>query len=140
MRIFIVALIAAVLGSILSLSARAEEAPIDIWGLKQGSCEPRQFQTERGCLIPPELKKRILPSFPDEALAVRAQGRVFLKATVEVNGKVSSTKVIECTKPGVGFEEAAGKAVKKWKYKPARIGDEAIRVDYMVIVDFYTQK
>ncbi len=109
---------------------------MNLWTLKQGSCPPGEFQTERGCLIPPKLKKKVSPAFPDEAFAVRAQGTVFLKATIEVDGKVSSTRVFKCTKPGVGFEESAIKAVKKWKYEPARIGDDPVRLDYVVIVDF----
>jgi TonB family protein len=46
-------------------------------------------------------------------------GEVRLRATVRVDGSVQDLEVVSTTRPGVGLEQAALDAVRRWRYKPA---------------------
>ncbi len=66
------------------------------------------------------------PIFPPAAKAGRFSGTVTLEVVVAPDGSVSDVRVVDCTHRKLGFEEASVAAVKKWKFEPARSGDEPI--------------
>jgi len=79
-------------------------------------------------LIPPQviLTSQTVPVFPPAAKAGRFSGTVMLETTVLADGKVGNVKVLDCTRPKVGFEEAAVAAVKKWRFEPGRRDGEPV--------------
>jgi TonB family protein len=66
------------------------------------------------------------PDFPPAALAGRFSGSVMLQALVLPDGKVGDVKVLSCTRPKVGFEEAAIAAVRGWEFEPGRRNGEPV--------------
>lgn len=66
----------------------------------------------------PILESQKLPEFPPAAKAGRFSGVVMLEAVVLADGSVGEVKVLGCTRPKVGFEEAAVTAVKAWLFRP----------------------
>jgi len=59
--------------------------------------------------------------FPPEARRMGLEGRVKLRVGIDDNGTVVEVKVIQ--KAGYGFDEAAVKALWKFKFSPARTSD-----------------
>jgi protein TonB len=57
-------------------------------------------------------------NFPPEARALNIEGTVLLRLGIDRHGSVRTVKVIKPA--GYGFDEAAVKAVKRYKWKPAR--------------------
>lgn len=82
----------------------------------------------------PEAK--VEPEYPAVARALRARGSVVVEVTVGVDGAVKSARVLECSRPGVGFEEAALAAVRRWAFRPGRLGDEPVEASTVVRVEF----
>jgi len=134
----ICALTAVVIGASVPVQADTGpgDAPIDLTHATQGACAKRQLSTDRGCIIPPRVRRGVKPPFPESARRFRAQGRVILSATIEVDGTVSSVEMIYSTNPGRGFDEAATDVVRQWKYRPALLGGEPVRSVHRIIVDF----
>ena len=66
----------------------------------------------------------------------RYTGAVRLEAVVLPDGKVGEVKVLDCTRPKVGFEEAAVAAVKKWRFEPGRVGDVPAEVTLRFRLNF----
>lgn len=79
-------------------------------------------------VTPPEiiLKTQKAPDYPRAALAARFSGTVMVEATVLRDGSVGSIEVVECTKPNLGFEQAAIDAVKQWRFEPASREGQAL--------------
>ena len=50
-----------------------------------------------------------------------ADGRVVLRILIDRAGEVRAVKVIRCDAPGLGFEESAVAAVKKWRFTPPTV-------------------
>lgn len=71
-----------------------------------------------GVMLPTIIDKKT-PIFPKMALKMRAEGTVTLEILVGTKGTVEQVKMLNCSRPGVGFEKAAEEAVREWKYKPA---------------------
>jgi TonB family protein len=67
----------------------------------------------------PPLIQQVRPVYPPVARNLNAEGRVTLRLSVEPDGSVGSAAVLDCSRPGVGFEAAALASVKKWRYVPA---------------------
>jgi periplasmic protein TonB len=62
--------------------------------------------------------------YPEEAKRAQIEGTVRLRITVDFEGKVVEVKVL--SGPGYGLDEAAREAIKRFKFKPAMKGGEAV--------------
>ncbi len=68
---------------------------------------------------------RIAPIYPQKALRMRKEGYVKMRFTIDPDGRVHNVEVIE-SKPGRFFDDAAKKAIKKWKFKPKVVNGKAV--------------
>jgi len=109
---------------------------IDVAKLERGECASGQVSTDLGCMTLPKLKKRVIPQYPERAMRTHMRCTVTLAIIVEPDGKVSSPTVEKSTRPGFGFEEASIHAVSQWEYKPALLGEKALRVRYNAVIEF----
>lgn len=89
--------------------------PIAIGMLRSG---PALAQDDRD-VIP---LVRIAPDYPPEAVQQRLEGHVILEFTITAEGATKDITVAESSSPI--FEEAAIKAVSRWRYSP-RVVDGA---------------
>ncbi len=62
------------------------------------------------------------PRYPDLARRMNFRGNVSLRVQVKSDGTVGEVGVLEASQTGMGFEQAAMDAVKKWRYQPATRG------------------
>lgn len=62
-------------------------------------------------------KKRVAPVYPRGAERRKIEGHVVVTYSVDTEGKVSNVTVAKAVPEGV-FDDAAMKAVSKWKYEP----------------------
>ncbi len=63
-------------------------------------------------------------------------GRVVLMARIGPDGAVADVEVISSTAPGVGFEQAAVEAVRRWVWRPAEVDGRPVAVSMTVVVQF----
>ena len=80
--------------------------------------------------VPPQiiLGTQKQPMYPPAAFDARYSGSVLIEMTVLKDGTVGNVQVVECTRPKVGFEQAATKAVKEWRFEPGLEGGQPIDV------------
>ena len=67
-----------------------------------------------------KLIKRVKPRYPKAALRAGIEGKIISLLTVGVDGHVKKAKALG-KKLGYGLDDAAIKAVKKFKYRPATV-------------------
>ncbi len=79
---------------------------------------------------------KVRPIYPRKARRVRANGKVILQAVVRKSGRVRVIEVLESSRPGLGFEKAAIKSVKQWRWTPAELDGEPVDVYFTVVVEF----
>ncbi len=83
---------------------------------------------------PPVLVTRVDPRYPEAARRMRLGGEVVLRVVVEANGTVGRIDVLS---PGpAGMTEAAGDAVRRWTFRPARVAGQAVAVWKVVRIRF----
>ena len=86
---------------------------------RQATATPAENAAEED-FVPPQIilgtQKR--PTYPPAAFDARYSGSVLVEMTVLKDGTVGNVKVVECTRPKVGFEEAATTAVAQWRFEP----------------------
>jgi TonB family protein len=74
--------------------------------------------------------------YSEEALKARFQGTISLTAVIEVDGHATNIEVL--TKRGLGLDEEAIAAVKKWRFKPALGPDgKAVATMAHIVVTFH---
>jgi TonB family protein len=74
------------------------------------------------------------PEYSEEARKAKFQGTVLLSIVVDETGKATEIKV---SRPlGLGLDEKAIEAVKKWKFEPGRYNGKAVAVQATVEVSF----
>jgi protein TonB len=78
------------------------------------------------CDIPPTLIHAIAPRYPAAALAEGRAGLVSVLFDIEATGEVSNIRLVSTTSPEFG--EAAIEAISTWKYKPAKLKGNPVKV------------
>jgi protein TonB len=79
---------------------------------------------------------RIEPDYPMRARQRGIEGWVVVQFTITPAGTIKDAKVVQASPPGV-FDEAAVRAVSRWKYNPKIEGGVAVeRPGIMVRLDF----
>jgi protein TonB len=73
------------------------------------------------------------PAYPPLAVTARAEGTVFLEATIDENGNVTNMKLL---KGHPLLNEAAKEAVAKWRYSPTTLNGERVPIVMTVTVTF----
>jgi periplasmic protein TonB len=87
-----------------------------------------------GDLQQPKLLSSVAAAYPPLARAQRVQGDVTIDALIDVNGKVSATKVLN---GNLLLQNAAIDALRLWKYQPARLNGEPIPIHINVTIAFH---
>jgi len=84
--------------------------------------------------IPPvPAKSNLIPDYPTEARAAGKTGMVVLKVVILADGRVADVQVMRGDEP---FVSSAVKAVKQWKYEPAKYKGQPITVYRIIQIPF----
>ena len=81
-------------------------------------------------------RKKYAPHYPELARAAGLEAKLVLQAIVRRDGTVHDIKVLRCTHAGFGFEAAATRAVRRWRYKPAMKDGKPVDVYFLINVEF----
>jgi protein TonB len=79
---------------------------------------------------------RIHPDYPEIARKAKVVGSVLLLIVIDQEGRVGSIEVLDAPDSRFGFDLAAIEAVKRWRYRPARLGGRPVAVQASVRVEF----
>ena len=82
----------------------------------------------------PILLQRVEPDYPESARRARLQGTVILEATITTSGEVQQVRILKSVNPLL--DEAAVRAVRVWRYRPATLNGRAVPVYLTVTVKF----
>ena len=79
---------------------------------------------------------RVPPQYPMRALMNRTEGWVLVVFTISESGAVQNPRVVQAEPPNL-FDQAALRAVSRWKYAPRVInGQPQVRHGVRVVIDF----
>lgn len=84
----------------------------------------------------PRLTRRVAPVYPPIAAQRKMTAQVILSVLVSSNGSVEDLRVLRGDKRGMGFDDAATRAVHGWKFTPGVKDGKHVRVWIPVAVDF----
>ncbi|MBN8231132.1 TonB family protein [Corallococcus macrosporus] len=98
------------------------KAPQDVKGYSAPKYVP-VYQVDSEPSVASEVK---IP-YPDEARRAGIEGTVTLSIAIDAEGKVTQVKVV--SGPGYGLNEAARDAIRRFRFKPAIKGGEAVATE-----------
>ena len=78
---------------------------------------------------------QVEPEYPDEARKARFQGSVLVAVEVDEQGLVRSVRIMKPA--GLGLDEKALEAVKKWRFRPATRDGHPVSVPASIEVSFH---
>lgn len=99
----------------------------------RGGIDGGPFRTGRGVSSPVVLYK-VEPEYSEEARKAKYQGVVVLKVIVDPTGRVINPVVVQSM--GLGLDEKAIEAVKKWKFRPGYKDGKPVAVFADIEVSF----
>ena len=104
----------------------APEDDIDI--SDTGGLDERSIDVEVAVEVDqqPRVLSKTEPKYPGQARRAQREGVVELECTVGVDGRASDIKVVKEDPKGFGFGDAAIEAVKRWRFTPAKRGNESV--------------
>lgn len=83
---------------------------------------------------PPKVLSRVQPIYPFAMKATQMRGEVLVEFVVDKTGAVKDVVVRKTNNPG--FNEAAIRAIKQWKFEPGRVGGEPMSARMQQPFDF----
>ena len=87
-----------------------------------------------GGVTAPALLFKVEPEYSEEARKAKYQGTVLLYVQVDPSGKAVNMRVLHSL--GLGLDEKAMEAVKKWKFKPGIKDGKPVTVEAQIEVNF----
>jgi periplasmic protein TonB len=87
-----------------------------------------------GAVTPPTLVSKTEPDYSEEARKARLQGTVLLRIEVDTHGQARNIMVSKSL--GLGLDDRAIEAVKKWKFIPGKVNGKPAAVVAYVEVNF----
>lgn len=73
----------------------------------------------------PKPTNRLSPIYPFRARRQKVEGAVTVEFTIDTDGRTSDLRIIEA-EPANTFDEAALRAIRKWRFKPGRKNGKAV--------------
>ncbi len=95
---------------------------------------PPQIVHVGGNVKPPELLKRVEPSYPTIARMAHIEGTVDIDAVIDPHGNVVQERAVDG--PSL-LVPAALQAVEQWKYQPTYLNGQPVALDMEVSVSFH---
>jgi TonB family protein len=83
----------------------------------------------------PQVIYQVEPQYSEEARRAHVQGAVRLRIDVGLDGRPVNIRVVQAM--GLGLDENAIEAVKRWRFRPALIGDRPVVAPALVEVGFH---
>ena len=83
----------------------------------------------------PEVLHQEEPEYSEEARRARVQGSVRLAIDVGLDGLAINIRVVKSM--GMGLDENAIEAVKRWRFRPALMGNEPVVAPALIEVGFH---
>lgn len=124
--------------SCISLAGCSATAPEEDLGF-HSECVDNQPLPEQGSEVlydvRPRVVKRVEPEYPRLAQAAGLTGDVVVSALVDRCGRVRDVVVSKGSEHS-GFNEPALRAVKQWRFEPAKFGGAPVAVWSEVTVEF----
>ena len=114
-------------------SQAANEASVAAQGTS-GLAKPCSDKNPPPCATPPRLVHRVSAEYSDEARRANYQGTCVVSAVVGTDGRTSHLHMLSSV--GMGLDEKAMEAVRKWKFKPAMMDGKPVAVEIAVEVSF----
>ncbi|CAM2069665.1 Energy transducer TonB [Sulfidibacter corallicola] len=85
----------------------------------------------------PIVTRMVYPKYPEAAKGLGIQGYVLLQGVFRADGRIEGLEVIRTLGRGrYGFEDAALRAVRRWKYKPGKVNGEPADVQVTLRINF----
>ena len=85
----------------------------------------------------PVIIKREMPEYPAQAVRIRLQGYVMLRAILRKDRSIDQIEVLrQIGKGKFGFEEKAIEALKKWEFLPGKINGRPVDIRMNLKIDF----
>lgn len=106
-------------------------APPTKWDVKQEPDPPKKAPITRRLIA----VSRVMPVYPWRPKAMGIEGWVKLEVIVDTDGSVSQVTVVD-DKPKDMFAQAAVKAIKQWRFKPAFIDGQAVEQRALQLMEF----
>jgi TonB family protein len=97
--------------------------------------EVSPLPADSGTFTSPTVLSRVEPEYAAEALLARFEGTVQVAVTVEADGSIANLQVFRSL--GLGLDESALAAVRRWTFAPGKVRGQAAELVTPVQVSFH---
>jgi periplasmic protein TonB len=87
-----------------------------------------------GGVSAPRVLSKVDPEYPKEARKAKYSGTVLLSCIIDTNGRAQDIHVVKSL--GMGLDEKAIEALRKWKFQPGMKEGQAVNVRAQIAINF----
>lgn len=120
------------------LASHAAPAPGDPEPLKLSAAQQEKKTKEAGEVQRPQILTQLSPEYPPAARKAKVEGVVIVEAIIDRDGSMTNARILKDQPQGLGL--SAVEAVCGWRFKPATLKGEPVKVYYVLTVNFKVEK
>lgn len=98
-----------------------------------GGLDPGTVYRPAPEVVPPVVIEQVMPRYPEIAKAAGRTGTVILQAIIDTTGGIENVEVI---RGDPLLDRAAVEAVRKWRFRPARLNGRPVKAYFTLTVNF----
>jgi TonB family protein len=115
----------------------AAGALLDSHAVKASTKDPDPLKLS-GEVEKPQLLSHSSPQYPPAARKAKVEGKVVVEAIIDKDGGINNARVLQDQPLGLGL--SAVEAVCGWRFKPATLQGQPVKVYYVLTVNFTVEK
>jgi len=119
------------------LASHAAPAPGDPEPLRLSAAEQEKAK-EAAEVQRPQILSHSAPQYPPAARKAKVEGTVVIESIIDREGGITNARVLRDQSLGLGL--SAVEAVCGWRFKPATLKGEPVKVYYVLTVNFKIEK
>ena len=116
-------------------SGQSQSSAAGSYGSSSGFGSGSELSQRGSRFIPPRFKESPRPAYPESAHREGKQGRVLLQVLVDQQGKAKAVE-ISSSSGSETLDNAAAQTIKRWRFYPARLGDQPVEFLLLIPIDF----
>ena len=120
------------------LTSHAAPAPGDPEPIRLSAAEQEKKAKEAAEVQRPQILTHSSPQYPPAARKAKVEGTVIVESIIDRDGSITNARVLQNQSLGLGL--SAVEAICGWRFKPATLKGDPVKVYYVLTVNFKVEK
>lgn len=104
------------------------------WNASAVPADSEEILRVEGDVVKPQRLSGDAPAYPPLPKEEKIEGQVIVRSTINLSGEIEAVEIM--TSPGPAFDAEVRKALQTWRFTPATLDGQPVKVHYFLTINF----